>query len=934
MVTFLEEVSGRVAKLNKRSVVIAPNRRALHFIRQHLGEQAKLTWFYTIEDFVKQFSLLKLATKVELIPLLHESYVSAIGKDPEVSEIEALVDFYFWGDMLLKDFDLIDHYAANPAIVFRDLSQVKELDSVFDALTEEQIIHLEKFWDNIESKSESKNRFLVLWRKLYPIYSDFQQKLLDRDIAYSGMLYRGVVEKLTQGLLQEKIDRFNDRQLYFVGFNALTKTEEHIISWFVSEKGAEVMWDIDSFYLNNNMQEAGVFFREYKSHPVLGKTFPNSVPARLNNKKIHVIASATNIGQVKSMASMLARNSVNPQDNLVVLADEKLLTPVLSSVAPYSEHINVTMGYSLAQTPLASLVELFFELNLSWGSEGLYSRPLRSILNHPYVQAHLGEYANSLYATIMDNNWVYVPKEFIDAQQDFKNLLLCDNTLELPLAAASMLQTLSISEKLEGLDKDFLLYFLDFLHKLNPIFDRLHSHTGPISSSMSRSFVKLFRQLLAGEKIPFEGDPMVGMQVMGVLETRNLDFKNVYILSVNEGVFPQGATAGSYLPFAIRKAYGLPVAQHRDAMYAYLFYRLLQRSENVYLFYNASKNALGQGEMSRFIQQLEVEAPVEIVNHVQLSDSARVNRNSISVSKGSDILKALQTLAQKGLSPSAINMYLECELKFFFRYLLQYRELDYVEEDLDARVLGDILHRCMELMYSGHKTIEKSFISDLAENLDTFIDRVFKERFNVAPEKVVSYSGQRLVVKEIVKSFLDKILAIDMQYAPFDIEGLEYKDIKYELPLSTGEKVVLTGIIDRVDSKGGQMRIVDYKTGKDELYFSDVESLFDRDGKRNKAAFQTLLYAILYAKSKGTKGKNLTAGLYNRKNLFDSSFEFGLNNKGVVLTDVTLLEEEFMNRLNLLLEDMFNPSTNFKQTENKDACRMCEFANLCGKEKA
>ena len=936
MNTFLSDVAQKIAAMKGRSVVIAPNRRALMYIKKTLAEKAANVWFYTIEDFITSFSSFNLATKVELIPILHDSYRKVTGFKSEASVIEQLVDFYFWGDMLLKDFDVIDHYCQDPKILFRDLSSMKKLDAMFDFLSEEQLAYLEKFWDSVDRKQgDHREQFLLLWNKLLPIYAHFKEALIAKGIGYGGMIYRQVADNLEKGMVADQLGKYSGRNVVFVGFNALTKTEERVLSYFVSEFQASIFWDVDPFYIHSNIQEAGVFFREYKNHPVLGKTFPVQEETMLAGKRVHVIASATPIGQVKTMASMVQKADGKKEDTLVVLPDEKLLTPVLHSVAPLTDYINVTMGYPLSNTPLASFVELFFDIHLTRNEEGYYHRPVNSFLSHPYMIAQVGDHAATIRKKLVENNWVRIPENFLAEQEGLENIFRPLQPRELPIAASELITLLAESGKIQDLDKDFLFYFLGFLEKLQPVLDELASHDGAVSASVSRSFVKLFRQLLNTEKVPFEGDPMVGMQVMGVLETRNLDFKNVFILSMNEGIFPQQANNGSYIPYSIRKAYNLPTHEHREAMYAYLFYRLLQRSENIYLFYSSSKDVLGQGEISRFVQQLEHESGLEIVFQTQHSITETSATKEISVEKTPEVLaKMKQVGVEKGFSPSALNAYLECELKFFYRYVAKMREADFVEEDLDARVLGDVMHRCMEMMYrDGLKQVSdnvltKEIIYSFTEQIDIYIDRVFRERFNVEASKQITYKGQRLVVKEIVRSFIEKILAIDLRYAPFRVEGLERSGLEYPV-LVDDSSVKITGIVDRADSKGNTLRVVDYKTGKDELNFSSIEELFTPAPSRNKAAFQTLLYAMLFLENeKVRKDMQVIPGLYNRKTLFDDEFNFGLTVDREPVRDVTGMIDEFKERLGGLMKDIFT-GKDFKQTQDLENCRLCEFSSIC-----
>jgi ATP-dependent helicase/DNAse subunit B len=441
-----------------------------------------------------------------------------------------------------------------------------------------------------------------------------------------------------------------------------------------------------------------------------------------------------------------------------------------------------------------------------------------------------------------------------------------------------------------------------------------------------------------------------GLQVMGVLETRNLDFRNVFVLSLNEGAFPASSSKGSYIPHNIRKAYGLPTPAHQDAMYSYLFYRLLQRAENIFLFYNSETDVLGQGEMSRYLQQLLYESGLNIRRNVLHNPIQPRPTNPLVVVKDSEVMKALLKLNEgnsyfRGISPSALNSYLECRLQFYFRHIAKVREPNEVEEELDARVLGNFVHKVMEDFYrslvkkKGNARVEKSDLKNAEDAIDALIDRVFVSAYRLNPEKKVEYAGQRLVVREIVRRFAGRILEMDEVYAPFTIEALEQEGLTYSIPIDRPpHEAVLGGKIDRVDRKNDTLRIIDYKTGKDELDFDSIASLFSREGKRNKAAFQTLLYALMYVRSlpanDGQKGDTsnlgrVVPGLINRMNLFDRDFEFGLRVAKTQVDDVRDMFPEFEQLLKKLFEELYDPGQPFDQTENTDTCKLCPYREIC-----
>ncbi|MGC1242161.1 MAG: PD-(D/E)XK nuclease family protein, partial [Chryseosolibacter sp.] len=448
------------------------------------------------------------------------------------------------------------------------------------------------------------------------------------------------------------------------------------------------------------------------------------------------------------------------------------------------------------------------------------------------------------------------------------------------------------------------------------------------------------------QKIPFSGEPLKGLQVMGVLETRNLDFKNVFILSLNEGAFPSSGGKGSYIPHNIRRAYGLPTLAHQDAMYSYLFYSTLQRAENIFLFYNSETDVLGQGEMSRYLQQLLFESGLNIRRHVLHNPIEPKGITPVVVHKNAEVMNNLKKLNDgnayfKGISPSALNSYIECRLQFYFRHVAKIREPNEVEEELDARVLGNFLHDVMENFYKGlvdrkgTRLVEKADFKHAGRTIDLLIDQVFIETYKLDPGKPVEYAGQSLVVREVVKRFASQILKMDEAYAPFTIEALEHGGITYPVKIDRPPfQTILGGKIDRVDSKDNVLRIIDYKTGKDKLDFESIESLFAREGYRNKAAFQTLLYALMYVNSSSGNGsrhadQRVVPGLINRMNLFDDDFAFGLRVGKQQVNDVASMFPLFEEKLKELFEELYDPDQPFDQTPNIDNCKYCAYSHIC-----
>lgn len=933
MTSFLLDIATELVNSNQppeKYTLVFPNRRAILFFRKHLISLIKKPSFSpqlkTIEEFIGGYSRLKIPDRLELVYKLYNVYREVTGL------AETFDQFYFWGDMLLRDFDEVDKYMVNATHLFKEIANLKEIDTAFDYLTEEQKKFLRDFWLHVnEGHQESRKRFLETWKQLDAVYAHYRNHLRQQGLAYEGMLHRDVAEQITElpGL---------HKGVSFIGFNALTRAEEKIITHFIAHQGSRMYWDVDEYYLNSDWQEAGWFFRRYKADAVFAKTFPADVPSHFRKpKKMQLVGAPQPVAQAKALAQVLGdelQTGMNAEETLVVLPDEKLLLPVLHSVAGYVDGLNVTMGFPLANTPLFNFIELAVELQLGRRGDFFNHRPVLALLGHPYGSAPDPADAYSKKKTILKRNKVLVPKSFLATTSGLhRTIFTAVEPGEVTNYIRSIIHWLVSLESFGKLDKEYALFFLRIINRMDEV-------VGTGYSSWP-AFFKLFRQVVGSQRIPFSGEPLRGLQVMGMLETRNLDFKNVFILSLNEGSLPAYEGKGSYLPYSVRKAYGLPTAEHQDAMYAYLFYRVLQRAENIFLFYNTETDVLGQGEMSRFLQQLLYESGLN-PEHRVLGNTFRPRPvQPIRIEKDEQVMTLLEKINEgnvkfRGISPSALNAYLQCRLQFYFKYVLKIKEADEVEEDLDARVLGNLLHKVMEEFYQGitsrkkSKRIEAGDFEGLEEKLAALLDNAFIAHYDLDPNKPVDYEGQRIIVREVVNRIAIRILEEDKKYAPFSMEGIETEDLTYSVRLQGKPGVVvLGGKIDRVDRKGDVIRVIDYKTGRDKLDFESVESLFERSDKRNKAAFQTLLYSLLYVKNTAEKNIRVVPGLFNRVNLFDTDFYFGFRMNKKPLNDCLPVLPEFEARLKAVLEELFDPSTVFDQTTDVDTCRLCPYKNIC-----
>lgn len=966
MRTFLEDVAEKIYKTHPdlgKVTVVFPNRRASLYFKKYLSTMLSRPVFspkiLTIEDFFAEFSPLKVPDKLVLIARLFSAYkrvMDTIPDEVDSDSIDRFEDFYFWGEMLIRDFDEVDKYMIPASQLFKDLSHQKELDASFDFLTEEQREFLKDFWSNFDTdQSVNKRRFLRMWRRLFLVYDQFRKDLFTEGLAYEGMLHRHVAESLVD---KNSVRINSDRTIVFAGFNALTATEEVLITFFVEHFSAKIFWDLDAWYVNNEVQEAGWFFREYQKKPILGKTFDQDIPANFQNKissgrGVRIYGASQPVGQAKLMSQILAEEvgrGLNPEETLVVLADEKLLMPVLHGVSGTVEKLNVTMGFPLTGTPMYNFLEHIIEAHINRKEDHFNHRQVLALLGHPYLVAADAPAASAKRKEILKNNWVHIPANFLATEVQLHRVVFgkpgaaTSSTTTFLHYLRDIVQEVGTLKSVSDLDKEYALQFLKFFNILDSVItDGLGAQGGSGSEvHRVRSFLRLFRQLVRSQRIPFSGEPLRGLQIMGVLETRNLDFKNVFILSLNEGAFPSTGNKGSYIPHNIRKAYGLPTFAHQDAIYSYLFYRSIQRAENVFLFYNTETDVLGQGEMSRYLQQLIYESGLKIEKRVLHNRILPGSLKPIEISKNKEIMRTLVSLNEgnqrfRGISPSALNSYIECRLQFYFRHVAKIKEADAVEEELDARVLGTFLHDVMENFYRqlaaarGTFDVVKEDFRNAGKKLDLLIDDVFRRAYRLDPDRPVEYAGQRLVVREIVKRFAEQIIRMDETYAPFTIEALEQGDITYPLKIDREPReVILSGKIDRVDRKGETLRIIDYKTGRDELDFENVDSLFARNGWRNKAAFQTLLYALMYTHAIPDDVRpRIVPGLINRMNVFDEGFEFGLTIGKQPVNDVTSLLPEFERNLKALFEEMYDEKQPFDQTTNLDVCKFCAYSSIC-----
>lgn len=940
-----QDLYSKVGNDMSRIMVVFPNKRASLFFNEYLAQQTDSPlWspaYISINELIHSFSSLTLGDSILLICELYEIFRQ------ETKNEETLDEFYFWGEMLINDFDDLDKNLVDAEKLFCNLKDLKQIMDGFDFLDEEQEQAIQHFFQNfsIEKRTQLKEKFISLWDTLGSIYEKYRKVLSDSGIAYEGMIYRDAVSNL-------KPEKLPYDKYIFVGFNLLSKCEFRLFKRLQEAEKALFYWDYDEFYTNtlNIKHEAGIYLnRNLKNFPC---TLDKQLFSNLRKpKKVRIISSPTENAQARFLPEwMNSIETANERENAVVLCNETLLLSVLNSIPQNVENVNITMGFPLSQTPAYTFISAFIELHImGYNKEtGRYSfHHVQALLKHPYCKS-ISPAANFLERQLTKNNRFYpLPSEL--KQDEFLGKLFAPQQSITSLCQLLLEIIKDITLLYRGEEEDNNIYtqlYKESLFKSYTVINRIHNllDTDKLKVQVE-TFKRLITGLLASINIPFHGEPAIGMQVMGILETRNLDFKNLLLMSVNEKLLPKSKSDSSFIPYNLRKAFGMSTVDHQDATYSYYFYRMIQRAEDVTILYNTSTDGLNGGEASRFLLQFLVESPHTIERLFLEAGQSPRKADKIVIKKTPDILDILDKTYSiennsKGISPSALNTYLDCNLKFYFRYVIRIKERTEVTNEIDAPTFGSIFHRVVELIYTKltakGNTIHKEDIEHLLKNhsdIQNIVDKAFKELFfHIGKEEKSEYNGIQLINFNVITTYAKQLLRNDLQYAPFDMVAME-KNVSEVVEIETPrgiKKIRLGGVIDRIDSKDGTLRIVDYKTGGSPKMAKDMKDIFTPKEGRPGYIFQTFLYASIMCRQ--NQLKIAPALLYIHKassETYSPVIKMGeLRNKQEV-NDFKVYEEDFRENLNNLLQEIYNPDVPFNQTENKKICEYCDYKILC-----
>jgi len=887
-----------------RTAVVFPNKRASLFLNDQLARltNGKPLWspaYITISELFRQQSSLSVADPIKLVCDLHKSFCLHTGSD------ETLDKFYGWGQLLISDFDDIDKNMADANRVFANLRDIHELDDL-SYLTDEQRQLLKHFFSHFteEHETELKQRFLRLWSHFIDIYHDFNERLAQQGLAYEGALYRSVVTSHPSPLTSHHSEY--DRYL-FVGFNLLQKVEQQLFSQLQKDGKARFYWDFDAYYMQQH--EAGHFIATYL------KYFPNELDSQREDiyknfqqpKEITYLAAPTEHIQARYVSRWL-RDQQRYKDGrrtAIVLCNEQLLPTVIHCLPDEVEKVNITTGYPLSQTPVASFIQRYYDMVLG----GKTPRLVRAFQRHPYYR----------YLTDDSQSLLHLLRQIATAATTPP---ASTAGLSAPLFQESLFRAYTLVNRLQALIESGDLQVTD------------------------TTLQRLVNQLIQQTTIPFHGEPAEGLQVMGVLETRNLDFDHVLLLSCNEGNMPKGVNDSSFIPHSIRQAYELTTVENKVSIYAYYFHRLLQRAKDVTILWNNATEDGQRGEMSRFMLQLLVESGQHITQHTLQSGKTIARYTPAAIEKTPHVLDLLhQYFVGPGalLSPSAINRYMRCQLQFYYRYLADIKEPDNPDDELelDNRIFGNIFHQAADTLYHqlpNHVTreaLDQLLKSKIA--IDKAVDDAFHQEL---PHAVIG--GLHLINREVIIRYLRQLIEIDKALAPFTILGLEC-DVKRELsPLTSHPSPLkIGGRIDRLDQMSdGRIRVVDYKTGSKNIkYLNSVEDIFDPAKIHDHSDYylQTFAYAdivsrqqanILHLTSDSSHHAVSPALLFIQHAAgkdYDPTLCFGKDK----ILDIQEHSARFCELLENKVNEIFSPNIPFTPTTDLKVCQTCPYLQMC-----
>ena len=983
MATFIEEVAAQLFAdhgddVSSLTMVLPSKRARLFFAEALLKIAGRPIWeptYTSIDDLMCKFSDLRKADKLRLVAELYEVYAVHYGED----NCESFADFYHWGEMLVADFDMIDKYQVDASQLFSNITDLKEIESDVSYLSENQIDMINRFWrtmtgadSKIIDENSAKGKFLKMWRMLGPIYDEYRRRLRKLGIGYTGMIYREAVERMKDSEALSKKEKY-----VFVGFNALSKCEKDLLKYMQQNCRVEFFWDYDNYYTENKFQEAGTFIRENLEMygPSKGISYDNF----RNIQSVNVFSTSSNVAQCQCVVDILediaskSKDGTIGNDTAVVLTDENMLMPLLYALPEKFKVrreikdgkevvrpiINVTMGYPLRNTLAYSFIERLLELQKhaersASGEENFYYVDVDGLLSHPYIADTSSAKYAELRSKIVEYRMFRVPRTMLTEtpllEKLFRKTENWRDESEYLLSIIDEVAASAVVGEDGAYRAEFLSVISDALVKLQNVAEQCGTK---INEKIYRPLV---RRYLQAERVPFTGEPLEGLQIMGILETRNLDFKNVILLSMTDNNFPGSRTSDkSFLPYSLRYGFNIPTAEHQEGVYAYYFYRLIERAANLYMLYSSAADDKSTGEPSRYIRQIEYETDFKIDYTnvgvaVSLSDST-----PIEVEKDPEVFdKLLRFTRNKGLSPTAFSTYVKCPLKFYFNVVELLRPEDELDESIDNMTFGNIFHEAADILYKQIKgdpapnvrLAELRKCGEVRKAVDTAIAKIyFGNKDGRLPQTL---GGELYIIRNIVCTYLESnLLGYDIRTfgqengVLFKVFETEY-GLKMTMPIEVnGEKfdVRLAGRADRIDTLNydTMMRVIDYKTGKPRLNYAGIDALFHGEPiatQRESNIINTLMYSMMlyHEKQLDVRPELYYVGSMVREDYSPRFVENLGRGNHKTLNSYSECAEEFEREVRATLCEMFDRTIPFKQCVESSVCEYCDYQTICNRK--
>ncbi len=930
--------------------VVFPSRRARLFFNNYLYEHAgKPVWtprYLSIDELFEQAASLRKADATLLVCELYKAYTDVYNAHSSVPSDETLDEFFFFGEILLNDFDDIDKNRVNTRSLFSNLQDLDLLRDDFSHLNESQIEALMHYFKHaFHGETSLKTAFWSIWNLLGEVYLTFRERLEKKQMAYPGMLMRSVIENETTV--------FPSGQCVFAGFNILNKCEEALFKKLNNQ--SLFYWDYDSYYLND---EAGRFIatniKKFGSalEPEFFDQFQNT------RKKITFIASSSESGQSAVISpwtdSLNHSRSFTEPDSAVVLCNERILPTVMHAVPPEKvENVNITMGFPITQTPICSFLQVITEMQTKGyvaSSKAFRHKYVLPVLRHPYTRRLFPE-AGNVEKMILQNN-VFFPSS--DVLTDNSLFSYASDTRSLVRYLLDLTQRIGQSFEQETPDDMYSGLYQESVFRAYQVINRLYGliTSGELDVEKS-TFFRLIKKLFTTTQIPFHGEPVKGLQIMGVLETRLLDFKNLLVLSTNEGFMPGSSNDNSFIPQFLRRHFELSTVEHQDSVYAYYFYRLIQRAENITFVYNTDKTQTGKAEMSRFLLQLLIDSRLTI-DRFSLQPSIRpIQVTPIEIPKTESLLQKIRNqydhtagVQAHTLSPSAINTFIDCSFRFYLQYIEGLRNKEELTDELDSSVFGTIFHRAAELLYReiGQIGEQKDFSPFIVQKehfdaylqyphrIEKLVSRAFdKEYFKGKSYSTQQYNGEQLINFRVICHMLRRLMEFDQKQTPFYIHGLElpvYTTFQLENPEAT---IRVGGIIDRLEEKNGTIRIIDYKTSGSAKPFKTMEDLIIQKEQRPSHIFQTFTYASVLINKK-QYSQPVIPGLLYLQDAGKENYSAIIPYEKESISDFNELNPLFEELFKSKVSELFDPDIPFQQTTIVSKCSYCDFKELCNRQ--